>query len=145
MNERNKRLGADILDLISNITAAANSTNPDATKIGQLVTSLDNDLAEAVTVRIDQTARNNATVGALAIENVLDETVEDYGKAWGADSETVTSATANETAPKDIVNVAAYQTAQGLAAAAQNMFNDLKAKAQTNATSSIDKLDKGLC
>jgi len=119
-------------------------------------------LAEAITVRIDQTARNNATVGALAIANVLDETLEDYGIAWGAEedeggsmndndntsqgsnsSETNTSATANETAPTDIVNVAAYQTAQGLAAAAQDMFNDLKAKAPANATSSISEIDQG--
>jgi hypothetical protein len=158
MNERNKRLGSDIPALISNITTAANSTSPDATKIGQLVTSLDNDLAEAVTARIDQTARNNATVNALAIANVLDETLEDYGIALGAkedgsmndtmaqgtnSSETNTSVSNNQTASTEIVNVAAYQTAQGLAAAAQNMFNDLKANAPSNASSSISKIDQG--
>jgi hypothetical protein len=160
MTERNKRLGTEIPALISNITAAANSTNPDATKIGQLVTSLDNSLAEAVTVRIDQTARNNATVNALAIVNVLDETMEDYGIATGAEEEEESggnmsmseggnmsdnmsgSSSSNETTTT-IVNVAAHQTAQGLAAAAQTMFSDLKAKAPANATDSISKLDKG--
>jgi hypothetical protein len=162
MNERNKRLGTDIPALISNITTAANSTNPDAQKIGQFVLMLDNNLAEAVPARIDQVARNNATVGALAIANVLDETIEDYGIAWGAEeeesgsmnvtmtmssntsSETNTSATNNETAaPTNIVNVAAYQTAQGLTAAAQNMFSDLKTMAPSNSTASITKLDQG--
>jgi hypothetical protein len=148
MSERNKRLGTDIPALIANITEAASSTNPDATKIGQLVSTLDNELAEAITVRIDQSARNNATVGALAIANVLDETLEDYGIALGAEEEgggmkqTMTQAS-NGTATTDIVNAAAYQTAQGLAGAAQNMFNDLKAKAPANATSSISKIDQG--
>ena len=58
-------------------------------------------------------------------------------------SETNTSASDNETAPTDIVNFAAYQTAQGLAAAGQVMFNDLKAKAPENATASTSKIDQG--
>lgn len=156
MTERNQRLGTDIPALISNITTAANSTNPDSTKVGQLITSLDNDLAEAKSVRIEKTELENATVNALAVVAILDETMEDYGIATGAEenSSNVTGsnttsqdnmsnmsegAGSNETAT--IVNFAAYQTAQGLAAAAQDMYNNLKPKAMPNSSSEIAALD----
>jgi hypothetical protein len=45
----------------------------------------------------------------------------------------------NETAT--IVNFAAYQTAQGLATAAQDMYNNLKPKAMPNSSSEIAALD----
>ena len=159
MTERNQRLGTDIPALISNITTAANSTNPDAIKVGQLITSLDNDLAEATSVRIEKTELENATVNALAVADILDETMEDYGIATGAEEENSSSnvtgsnttsqdnnisnmsegAGSNETAT--IVNFAAYQTAQGLAAAAQDMYNNLKPKAMPNSSSEIAALD----
>lgn len=156
MTERNQRLGTDIPALISNITTAANSTNPDATKVGQLITSLDNDLAEATTVRIEKTELENATVNGLAVVAILDETMEDYGIATGAEenSSNITGsnttsqdnmsnvsegAGSNETAT--IVNLAAYQTAQGLASAAQDMYNNLKPKAMPNSSSEIAALD----
>ena len=156
MSERNQRLGTDIPALISNITTVANSTNPDATQVNQLITSLDNDLAEATTVRIEKTELENATVNALAVVAILDETMEDYGIATGAEenSGNVTGsnttsqdnmsnmsegAGSNETAT--IVNFAAYQTAQGLAAAAQDMYNNLKPKAMPNSSSEIAALD----
>jgi hypothetical protein len=159
MTERNQRLGTDIPALISNITTAANSTNPDAIKVGQLITSLDNDLAEATSVRIEKTELENSTVNALAVVAILDETMEDYGIATGAEEENSSSnvtgsnttsqdnnmsnvsegAGSNETAT--VVNFAAYQTAQGLAAAAQDMYNNLKSKAMPNSSSEIAALD----
>jgi hypothetical protein len=157
MTERNQRLGTDIPALISNITTVANSTNPDATKVGQLITSLDNDLAEATTVRIEKTELENATVNGLAVADILDETMEDYGIATGAEEENSSNvmgsnttsqenvsnvsegAGSNETAT--IVNFAAYKTAQGLAAAAQDMYNNLKPKAMPNSSSEIAALD----
>ena len=163
MTERNQRLGTDIPALISNITTAANSTNPDATKVDQLITSLDNDLAEATTVRIEKTELENATVNGLAVANVLDETMEDYGIATGAEEENSSNVTgsSNTTSSQDsnmsnvsnvsegagsnetatIVNFAAYQTAQGLASAAQDMYNNLKPKAMPNSSSEIAALD----
>jgi hypothetical protein len=158
MSERNQRLGTDIPALISNITTIANSTSPDATQVGQLITSLDNDLAEATTVRIEKSDLENATVNGLAVANILDETMEDYGIATGAEEEENSSnvtgsnttsqenmsnvsegAGSNETAT--IVNFAAYQTAQGLASAAQDMYNNLKPKAMANSSSEIAALD----
>ena len=160
MTERNQRLGTDIPALISNITTAANSTNPDATKVGQLITSLDNDLAEATSVRIEKSELENATVNALAVADILDETMEDYGIATGAADEENNSSNftgSNTTSSQDnesnmsegagsnetatIVNFAAYQTAQGLAAAAQDMYNNLKPKAMPNSSSEIAALD----
>jgi hypothetical protein len=49
------------------------------------------------------------------------------------------AAGSNETVT--IVNFAAYQTAQGLAAAAQDMYNNLKPKAMPNSSSEIAALD----
>ena len=157
MTERNQRLGTDIPALISNITMVANSTNPDATKVGQLITSLDNDLAEATTVRIEKTELENATVNGLAVADILDETMEDYGIATGAEEENSSNVTGSNTTSQDnmsnmsegagsnetatIVNFAAYQTAQGLAAAAQDMYNNLKPKAMPNSSSEIAALD----
>ncbi len=157
MTERNQRLGTDIPALISNITTAANSTNPDATKLGQLITSLDNDLAEATSVRIEKTELENATVNGLAVADILDETMEDYGIATGAEEENSSNVTGSNTTSQDnmpnvsegagsnetatIVNFAAYQTAQGLAAAAQDMYNNLKPKAMPNSSSEIAALD----
>lgn len=157
MTERNQRLGTDIPALISNITTAANSTNPDATKVGQLITSLDNDLAEATSVRIEKTELENATVNGLAVADILDETMEDYGIATGAEEENSSNVTGSNTTSQDnmsnvsegagsnetatIVNFAAYQTAQGLAAAAQDMYNNLKPKAMPNSSSEIAALD----
>jgi len=157
MTERNQRLGTDIPALISNITTAANSTNPDATKVGQLITSLDNDLAEATSVRIEKTELENATVNGLAVADILDETMEDYGIATGAEEENSSNVTDSNTTSQDnmsnvsegagsnetatIVNFAAYQTSQGLAAAAQDMYNNLKPKAMSNSSSEIAALD----
>ncbi len=159
MTEKNQRLGTDIPALISNITTAANSTNPDATKVGQIITSLDNDLAEATTVRIEKTELENATVNGLAVANILDETMEDYGIATGAEEENSSNVTgSNTTSSQDnnmsnvsegagsnetatIVNFAPYQTAQGLATAAQDMYNNLKPKAMPNSSSEIAALD----
>jgi len=160
MNERNQRLAKDIPGNLSALFDAANSTNPDAAKVKSIVDTLDNSLAEAVTVRIDQTARDNATVNALAIVNVLDETMEDYGIAVGAEegsnmtmsSDNSTSGgnmssmsdnSSSSSSTATVVNVAAYQTAQGLAAAAQDMFNTLKAKSPSNNTAAIANLDQG--
>jgi hypothetical protein len=157
MTERNQRLGTDIPALISNITTVVNSTNPDATKVGQLITSLDNDLAEATTVRIEKTELENATVNGLAVADILDETMEDYGIATGAEEENSSNVTGSNTTSQEnisnvsegagsnetvtIVNFAAYQTAQGLAAAAQDMYNNLKPKAMPNSSSEIAALD----
>jgi hypothetical protein len=159
MAERNQRLSKEIPDGLSSLFAEANSTSPDAAKVKQIVDALDNSLAEAVTVRVDQTVRNNATVNALAIVNVLDEIMEDYGIATGAEedeengnmsmsegsnmSDNMSESSSSNETTATIVNVAAHQTAQGLTAAAQTMFNNLKAKAPSNATDSITKLDKG--
>jgi hypothetical protein len=169
MNERNKRLATDIPGTISNITAIANSTNPDASKVSQLVTDLNNDLGEAVTVRIERTALDNATVNGLAIVALLDETMEDYGIAIGAEEEggpssnaavsshgNTSSTTGNMSSNSNgntsvmsganatkgtVVNFAAYQLAQGLEAAAQDMYNTLKPKALPNSTSQVAALD----
>jgi hypothetical protein len=93
----------------------------------------------------------------LAVVDILDETMEDYGIATGAEEENSSNVTGSNTTSQDnmsnmsegagsnetatIVNFAAYQTAQGLAAAAQDMYNNLKSKAMPNSSSEIAALD----
>lgn len=79
--------------------------------------------------------------------------MEDYGIAAGASEEeegggnnTAAASPAPEAAgPVKIVNMAAYQTSQGLAESAINMFGKLKTMSSSgNATSALDGIDKGL-
>jgi len=161
MAERNLRLSKEIPSALSNLTAAVNTTNPDAAKVKTIVDSLDGSLGEAVTARIDPTARGNSTVNVLALRAVLDETLEDYSIALGAAEEssshstesggsssnsTSASSTSNSTngTTANVVNFAAYQTAQGLISAAQDSFNTIKSKAPANATAAIASVDEGL-
>lgn len=175
MGEKNQRLSKEIPNDLANLTAKANSTSTSDTdtntKVKSIVDDLDNSLAEAVSVRIDKTALDNATVNALAVKAVLDETMEDYDIALGASDEntdqntsmmieatpttnTTTNNNSNNTVDNNmntitpssttVINYSAYQTAQGLAAAAQDMFNNnLKTKAPANATAAITNLDQG--
>ena len=129
MTERNKLLATNIPGTIQSIIDAANKTNPDRANVSQLVNNLDGYMAESVSVRLDAPQLQNLTVNALAINDVLREVMEGYGGATNGTNK--------------IVNPAPYQNAKGLAAAAQVMWNDLKAKTPSNiSATTISNLDK---
>ena len=161
--ERNQRVANDVTTGLDKLFSEVNKTSPDPTVVNQTASSLQDTLGEVVSVRIDKAALENATVNALALRNVLDETLENYGIAIGVSDEdgassnattttanTTPSVTSNATAetttgPVKIVNVAAYQTAQGLAASSISMFDKLKTMSPGNTTTSaVSELDKGL-
>ncbi len=74
MSERNS-VSKEIPSGLSILTDAADFTNCDAERVKQVVDGLDNSLAEAITARTGPTAWNNATINALAVKAVLDETM----------------------------------------------------------------------
>jgi hypothetical protein len=152
--ERNQRVANDVTTGLDKLFSEVNKTNPDPAVVNQTASGLQDTLGEVVSVRIDSSALQNATVNALALRSVLDETLEDYGIATGVSEEEEeeggnSTSAANQaaeatTGPAKIVNMAAYQTAQGLAASATGMFDKLKTMSSSNATSAIGEIDKGL-
>ena len=53
--------------------------------IDQLVSNIDGILGEAVTTRIDQEQRDNATIQALAFADLVDSILANYGNAYAVD------------------------------------------------------------
>lgn len=153
--ERNQRVANDVTTGLDKIFAETNKTNPNAAVVSQTASGLQDTLGEVVSTRIDSAQLQNATVNALALRGVLDETLEDYGIAVGVsedeegnssnnNSTAAATPVAEATGPAKIVNMAAYQTAQGLAASSISMFDKLKTMSQGNATSAVGEIDKGL-
>jgi hypothetical protein len=52
--------------------------------INQTINSLDDTLAEAVSVRIESTAQNNATTWAMTLADLVNVVLSDYGNATGS-------------------------------------------------------------
>ncbi len=164
--ERNQRVANDVTTGLNNLFAEVNKTSPDTETVNQTASALQDTLGEVVSVRIDSAQLQNVTVNALAVRAVLDETLEDYGIAAGAsdedesamsgDSNNSTSAAnsaaqTTTTGPITILNMAAYQTSQGLAASAIDMFGKIKTMSQqgnnnttTTTTAALGEIDKGL-
>jgi hypothetical protein len=86
----------------------------------QTVTSINDLLAEAVTVRIESEQRNNATTWAYALADLVNAVLSDYGNATGSsfDLTNMSNLEANSTSSSisnmttNIVDEAAYQSAQ---------------------------------
>lgn len=81
MGERNQLLGKEIPDTLNAITTAAQQPNPDANAIKQNVDTLNGYLDEGITARIDKDKLQNSTVQALAVTDIISETLESYGDA----------------------------------------------------------------
>lgn len=172
VSERNQRVASDVTTGLNKLFSEVNKTSPDAAAVSQTASGLQDTLGEVVAVRIDSAQLHNATVNALALRSVLDETLEDYGIAAGESEEdegagdnnnstSSSSSTANSTAetttaataaPINITNMAAYQTSQGLAESAVSMFGKIKTMSQQGSNSTggnstaaaVGEIDKGL-
>lgn len=166
VSERNQRVANDVTTGLNKLFAEVNKTSPDTATVSQTASGLQDTLGEVVSVRIDSAQLQNVTVNALALRAVLDETLEDYGIAAGASDEDEGAAgddngtsaaaspaaaetTTTTTGPITIVNMAAYQTSQGLAASAIDMFGKIKTMSSqqgnsTTATAALGEIDKGL-
>ena len=154
LKERNERLSTKLLrmlDSVQNITTQNVDTN---------LANLDDVLAEAVTVRIDQDHLENATIQALAFANDINKILDEYTTAFMKDgaanvsdmnmssmnmnqNHSMDNMKSNSSSEQDIKNLAAYQRASTLINIATDRFN-AELKEKSNATSTIDEVVKGL-
>ena len=154
LKERNERLSTKLLrmlDSLQNITTQNVDTN---------LANLDDVLAEAVTVRINQDYLENATIQALAFANDINKILDEYTAAFMKDgaanasdmnmssmnmnqNHSMDNMKSNSSSEQDIKNLAAYQRASALINIATDRFN-AELKEKSNATSAIDEVVKGL-
>ena len=154
LKERNERISTKLLrmlDSLQNITTQNVDTN---------LANLDDVLAEAVTVRIDQDHLENATIQALAFANDINKILDEYSTAFMKDgaanvsdmnmssmnmnqNHSMDNMKSNSSSEQDIKNLAAYQRASTLISIATDRFN-AELKEKSNATSTIDEVVKGL-
>src|SRR2546422_2273038 len=131
ITERNKRLGTDLPASLKDLLEALEGGNATAADVNGQVTNINSLLDETVTVRIEKTQLTNSTVQGTMLADFADEILESYDGAYG-----------NQTT---IVNMMDYESAQALAARAQELFDTkLKAMAEANATVAVTALDAGL-
>ena len=138
LTERNKRVANDLTTALSDLQNTVKSKPiPAAEVIKDKVSNIGDILQEAITVRIEKDQLNNSTVKAEATSNIVNETLEHYGGAYGIKEEGGGEHGNTTTAGHNtIVNVAEYQSAQALASKAEEMFNEAKSLMSSNATSS---------
>jgi hypothetical protein len=77
--ERNQRVAEDLTTAVSNLQ---NTSSEQQQPVSQLVSDIGAILGEAVTTRIDQEQRDNATIQALAFANLVDSVLRNYGNAY---------------------------------------------------------------
>jgi hypothetical protein len=79
--EENQRIADDLVTAVDNLenTSSEQQQQP----VSQLVNDIDAIIGEAVTARIDQEQRDNATIQALAFAHLVDSILRNYGNAYG--------------------------------------------------------------
>jgi hypothetical protein len=80
--ERNQRVADELTMAINDLQDITSSSQQQGQSIDQLVSNIDAILGEAVTTRIDQEQRDNATIQALAFADLVDSILADYGNAY---------------------------------------------------------------
>jgi hypothetical protein len=133
VRERNNRIGnsleSGLEQLVGNVTSSLASTSPEQMpqdriqSTNQGVMSLNDIMAEAVTVRVESEQQNNVTTWAMVLADLVNVVLSDYGNATGSSFDltdisniaqaNATSSTSNMTTTT-IVDTAAYQSAQYL-------------------------------
>jgi len=130
LTERNKLVANDLTKAINDLQNTVNSKPaPTEAAIKGKVDRIDAFLQEAISVRVEKSQLNNSTVKGQAVGDIVNETLERYREAYGIE-EGKGSAGHNT-----IVNMADYQSAQAIAAKAQEMFNEAKQLIPANSTS----------
>ena len=126
--ERNKLVANDLTKAISDLNQTVQSKSIPATDVVKgKINNINALLQEAITVRVEKNQLTNSTVKGQAVSDIADEALERYREAYGI--EEGKSAAEHNT----IVNMADYQSAQAIAAKAQEMFNEAKQLTSTSA------------
>jgi hypothetical protein len=146
-----EQLEGNVTSLASGMQAQQQVPQDRIQTINNTVTSLNDILAEAVSVRVESEQLNNATTWAMTLADLVNVVLSDYGNATGSSFDltdmsnmagvNATSSTSNMTSSMTtIVDTGAYQSAQYLANnTILQLFNDRLEPLTTSssATSSI--------
>jgi hypothetical protein len=131
-----EQLEGNVTSLASGMQAQQQVPQDRIQTINNTVTSLNDILAEAVSVRVESEQLNNATTWAMALADLVNIVLSDYGNATGSSFDltdmsnmagvNATSSTSNMTSSMTtIVDTGAYQSAQYLANnTILQLFND---------------------
>lgn len=154
VSENNKRVAADVIHAANAVqTAVKSKPTPTLTDLRPKVDNLNATLQEAVAVRLPKDAAGNSTINGLATKDLVNETLRQYGYAFGVANAKGGSnkGTGNSSDPGGhgtITNMSAYQSAQALASQTQAMLIQAKSVIPANATSTtkaaVAKLDVDL-
>lgn len=167
ISEKNQRIATDLPANIEQLKTMINSSNATAEDINSQVQQISGLLDEAVQVRIDPAQVTNSTVQALVVASMLNEALEHYGEAIGFEGNMTNMSTmipsgqhgtamhptsnasniqanstgASNTGATKIVSVPNYQSAVAFSEKAQNLYQQIKAKAQPGKENAIRALD----
>src|SRR5919198_1301716 len=141
--ERNKLVTSDLTKAISDLKKTVQSKpTPTADVVKGKINNINALLQEAITVRVEKNQLSNSTVKGQAVSDIIDEVLERYREAYGIEEGKSTAG------HNSIVNMADYQSAQAIAAKAQEMFSEAKQLVRANESSStlsaITKVGNGL-
>jgi hypothetical protein len=131
------------------------------TVVTQKASTLNQMMNQVESVEISNIDQNSATIQSLAIVDVLNEALKDYGYALGSTVDLTNMSNMNigsmsgmqsgnnmqgmsGMSSTHVVNVAAYQSAQALTDTAQTMFNNLKSIAPSSPSHDLDKIGNAL-
>lgn len=151
--ERNERIAEELVSAVSaleNMSMSASSSSYGETN--QSISNIDAIIDEAITYRIDVEQRENTTIQATALGDIINTLIGYYGDAFsvGFDMGNMSQMAsgmegASTNKSYSLVNVTDYQSAQALAKNALETYNnELKDLVSTNNTDSAIKLEEGL-
>jgi hypothetical protein len=142
ISENNKRVAANVIHTANALqTAVKSEATPSETDLKTKIDNFNATLQEAVAVQLPKDAASNSTINGLATKDLVNETLRQYGYAFGVANVKGGSSnneTAKSTVPGSsttITNMSAYQSAQALASQTQGMLIQAKSVVPSNATS----------
>ena len=162
LSQKNATLANNLSTAINDLYSLSGNANVDQMTATQKSDALNQLLDQAESVEISDSVQNNATVKSLAIINVLNQILMDYGDAIGSKVDLTNMANMNmdnsssmssgsmsgmqgmSGMSSTIVDNSAYQSAQALTIAAQSMFNDLKSMSTSDTSVYLDKIGNSL-
>jgi hypothetical protein len=156
LSQTNSSLATQLSISIDDLYSMAGQQNVDSATANQTADEIGHLLDLAESEEVSSSSQNNATIQALATVDVINEVLKDYGNAIGSkvDLTNMNNMNMNSSSSRNnmqgmsgmsiipstqIVNAAAYQSAQALTDMAQNMFNNLQSIAPSNTLSYLDK------
>lgn len=157
LDQKDPVLAGKISTAVDDLYSMASQPNPSLTLAGQKADELGSLADQAESEMVPDSSRNNATVQALAMVDVLNEVLKDYGNAIGSTVDLTNMDNMNMSSSVNaqgmsgmsmpgtpIANMAAYQSAKELGGVAQTMFASLQSAAPSSASPYLGKVGTAL-